>query len=641
MISIIIKKVIVVLTSVALILTLAPSLIMPQIAFAEKNGISFNCDSYEFTINEDSQYNTESIAVETEEGVETWESSNESVVEISYGGWNTVYFYVKHPGTSTITATGNDGSTAVCTVNVVTPDIVITEKNLNYSISDQHGSIEITSGYGLTFKSSNESVLRIDSDSYDSRCFFDLISPGHATITVKDIAGKSESVSVDISESEWSLEMSTIKCFLSDDSGEIRVNTEDWSNDFIGKSSNTKVVSVDNYYGYGIIGLTYNQVGTATITVRDKYGKKASCTVDVRPDTISFGKNATVKLNSYKLYSEYDDYVFDTKGDSFIASVKSANEKVVKAYRTGDSYDEGTGCYLKLVPVGVGTTTVMAKDQYGQSAIMSVTITQKFIDEYRYLEYLSSGYVTGYEENLEYGDTTLYCWCDISASVYTTIKGKKYTGRVGENGYFIIKGIPKLPAGTKITVVFQKGQAIYKSSATIQKKKGTNLPVSVKTKVLTYTGRALKPTVIVKHGKSSLKAGSDYTVSYSANKNVGRAKATVTFKKNYRGTRVVYFTINPKPTKVSNVSAEKKGFTVKWKKQATQTTGYQIQYSTNKSFKSGNKLVTISNIKTVSKKVTKLKAKQRYYVRVRTFKTVGKTKYYSGWSPSKTVITKK
>ena len=79
-------------------------------------------------------------------------------------------------------------------------------------------------------------------------------------------------------------------------------------------------------------------------------------------------------------------------------------------------------------------------------------------------------------------------------------------------------------------------------------------------------------------------------------------------------------------------------------KTGTQTTGYQVQYSTSSKFKSA-KTVTIGKNKTTSKSVGKLSAKKRYFVRVRTYKTVkiaGKSvKLYSGWSKAKSVTTKK
>lgn len=162
----------------------------------------------------------------------------------------------------------------------------------------------------------------------------------------------------------------------------------------------------------------------------------------------------------------------------------------------------------------------------------------------------------------------------------------------------------------------------------------------------TYNGKMQRPGVVVKDrtGKA-LKGGVDYNVSYPKGmKNVGKYTVKVTFKKNYSGSKSMTYSINPKGTDVSKVTAAKKGFKVTWKKQKTQTTGYQVQYSTDKNFKKNNNTVTISKNSTTSKSVGKLKAKKKYYVRVRTYKTVkfgGKSvKLYSGWSQAKSVTTK-
>ena len=162
----------------------------------------------------------------------------------------------------------------------------------------------------------------------------------------------------------------------------------------------------------------------------------------------------------------------------------------------------------------------------------------------------------------------------------------------------------------------------------------------------TYNGKVQKPSVTVKNSKGkTLKNGTDYTVSYPKGmKNVGKYTVKVALKGNYSGSKSMTYNINPKGTGVSKVTAAKKGFKVTWKKQATQTTGYQVQYSTSSKFKKA-KTVTISKNKTTSKSVGKLSAKKKYYVRVRTYKTVkvnGKNvKLYSGWSKAKSVITKK
>ena len=79
---------------------------------------------------------------------------------------------------------------------------------------------------------------------------------------------------------------------------------------------------------------------------------------------------------------------------------------------------------------------------------------------------------------------------------------------------------------------------------------------------------------------------------------------------------------------------------MKWKKNRTQTTGYQIQYSTSSKFK-GAKTVTVSKNKTTNKTISKLKAKKKYFVRIRTYKKTAAAKYYSSWSKVKKVTTKR
>ena len=95
-----------------------------------------------------------------------------------------------------------------------------------------------------------------------------------------------------------------------------------------------------------------------------------------------------------------------------------------------------------------------------------------------------------------------------------------------------------------------------------------------------------------------------------------------------------YRVARPAISSVKN-SASKK-MTVKWGKNA-KANGYQIQYSTNKTFASGNKTATVTKAATVSKVIGSLTKGKTYYVRIRTYKTVGKIKYWSAWSAAKSV----
>lgn len=181
------------------------------------------------------------------------------------------------------------------------------------------------------------------------------------------------------------------------------------------------------------------------------------------------------------------------------------------------------------------------------------------------------------------------------------------------------------------------------ANETLAKPSLAKATVSTSKSSYTYTGKALKPKVTVKLNGKTLKSGTDYTVSYKANKKVGKATITIAGKGAYTGKVTKTFKIVPKKTGVSKVTGAKKSVTVKWKKQKAQADGYQIKYSTNKSMKSA-KTKFVKGAKKTSVKLTKLKSGKKYYVQMRTYKNVkvnGKTvKYYSGWSTAKAVRVK-
>ena len=168
--------------------------------------------------------------------------------------------------------------------------------------------------------------------------------------------------------------------------------------------------------------------------------------------------------------------------------------------------------------------------------------------------------------------------------------------------------------------------------------------VSISKTTFTYNGKTQTPTVTVKDSKKkTLKNKTDYTVTYSrGRKNVGRYSVKVKFKGNYSGGKTFYYNIVPKATSVKSVKGLSKGMQVNLKLQKTQTTGYQIQYSTFKNFKNAKTVPVKNNVS--DKKITKLMAKKKYFVRVRTYKTTkfsGKNyNIYSSWSSAKTTVTK-
>ena len=191
--------------------------------------------------------------------------------------------------------------------------------------------------------------------------------------------------------------------------------------------------------------------------------------------------------------------------------------------------------------------------------------------------------------------------------------------------------------------------AIEKLNYTISAKevKDTNVTVKLNRNTFTTNGKVQRPSVTVYDSKGKkLEYKKDFTVEYSnwSSKNVGRYTVTVKMIGNYGGTKTFPYYINPKPTEFvpsnkGGFKAISKGFTLKWNKQASQTTGYQIQYATKRDF-SNAATITIANPNTTSKTIKGRAGNTRYYVRVRTYKKIGSGTFYSNWNSGvKSVVT--
>ncbi len=221
--------------------------------------------------------------------------------------------------------------------------------------------------------------------------------------------------------------------------------------------------------------------------------------------------------------------------------------------------------------------------------------------------------------------------------------GNVYTETVPALGHKYKKKITKATAA--------KNGVITNTCSRCHNKKTTKIyavkHITLSKESYIYNGKTRKPSVIVKDSKGkSLKNKKDYTLCYPKGmKKVGFYQITVKFKGNYKGTVKKSFTIAPKATKISKITPISKGFTLQWKKQKTQVTGYEIAFSTSKKFtKKTTKSVTIDKNKTVSRTFSDLKPKKKYYVRIRTYQKAevnGTTKKIcSDWSKVKAVTTK-
>lgn len=218
-----------------------------------------------------------------------------------------------------------------------------------------------------------------------------------------------------------------------------------------------------------------------------------------------------------------------------------------------------------------------------------------------------------------------------------TRNGYAFIGWTGSNGNTPQKTvtIAKGSTGNKsYTANWSKNQSAKTSIKSAK--------ISLKKTSYVYDGKKKQPSVTVKAGSKTLKKGTDYKVTYRNNQKVGTASVIISGTGEYTGKVTKKFKIVPKGTSVSKVTSKSKGFTVRWRKQAKSTDGYQIQYSTNKRFT--KKTTVTKTVKKTSKTkldVKKCKVKKKYYIHISTYKTVKGKKYYSGWSKIKVITTKK
>ena len=166
-----------------------------------------------------------------------------------------------------------------------------------------------------------------------------------------------------------------------------------------------------------------------------------------------------------------------------------------------------------------------------------------------------------------------------------------------------------------------------------------NLNISLSKKSYIYNGKVQTPTVKVTDKSGKKVASSEYKITYAkGRKNVGKYSVKITFKGKYSGTVTKTYTIVPKTTSITKAKAAGSKIILNWKKQNVQSSGYQIQYALDSSFKKSVKTVNISSSKTVKKNLTGIKKNKKYYVRIRTYKSDKNSgKIYSSWSSAKIV----
>ena len=324
---------------------------------------------------------------------------------------------------------------------------------------------------------------------------------------------------------------------------------------------------------------------------------------------------------------------------SFTGSNITPSVTVKVAGRTLTSGTDYTVSYSNNKNVGTSNVYVYGKGNYSGSLSAKFDIVpakqqiQKLETRYKgfYIDWAQKGSATGYD--VEYSVNA-----NMSGAVSKHLTASKpdtltVSGLAGDKTYYV-----RVRSYTNVN-----GKVYYGAWSDIKSIKTANNDITKATvsgiSTKAFTGKAITQNVTVKVGNTVLKNGTDYTVSYSNNKKVGKATVKITGKGKYGGVITKTFKINPAKQEIQKLTAKSKAFFVDWAQKGS-ATGYEIQYATNSKF-TGAKKVTITNNKTDKTTVSKLSANKKYYVRVRSYTTVGGTKYYGAWSAVKNVTTKK
>ena len=246
-----------------------------------------------------------------------------------------------------------------------------------------------------------------------------------------------------------------------------------------------------------------------------------------------------------------------------------------------------------------------------------------------------------------------------SETLYFTIYGKlpaadpiadqTYTGneitpdivipglKAGED-YYMYYEDNQYPGVATVTIY---GTGYYKGTATIHFKiiKKTEKFVSnvkLNRTSYTYTGKTIRPSVTVTVNGKKIGA-SAYKLYYKNNKNSGIGTVQVRGIGKYsRINKTLTFKILPPKTLLTGLKKANRSFTASWKKNI-QAIGYQIQFAADSRFTKERKTVTVGKQSATRYKISGLKNKKTYYVRIRSYKRVGKKVLYSSWSTVKKI----
>ena len=298
-----------------------------------------------------------------------------------------------------------------------------------------------------------------------------------------------------------------------------------------------------------IAKLTYTGSALTPVPTVSYNGTKLTHNTDF---TTSYTNNtkvgtATVKLTGKGNFTGSVSTTFTIVGDlasshAAIASMAartytgSQHKPAPKVSFAGTSLSANTDytvSYKNNVNAGTATVTVTGKGLYKGSKSITFKINPKSI---------SKASVSAAAQT--YTGSALKPKPNVSLDGVTLTSGTDFTSAYTNN----------INAGSATITVTGKGNYTGTATGSFTIKRASIAKATVTAQDQIWTGSALKPAPTVSLNSKTLKSGTEYSVSYASNTEVGTASITVTGKGNYTGTAKTTFSIKPKSLSKASIS---------------------------------------------------------------------------------------
>ena len=520
----------------------------------------------------------------------------------------------------TVTGTGSYDGIKELTFDIGKAVQTITASDLSLAYPES-GKITVSGCQGdLSYTSSDQSVAEVDiSGNVTAK------RPGTTTITIAAAGTKNyyeaeKDISVTVAKGIQPIKASNLSLTYPD-SGKITISGNEGKVTY--KSSNTAVAAVDSAGK-----VTAKGGGTAKITItaaETDYYKETTKEI-----TVDVAKTAQSITASDLSLTYPDSGNIAASGNKGRLTYKSSNTAVATVDAAGKVMAKGGGtAKITITAAETAQYNAASKTITVNVAKAGQTITAKAAAPVVFAGQTTTVSVTGAKGTVSF-----------KSSDSTIAAVDKSTGKVTAKKAGTVKITAASGATAQYNAAPSKTVTIKVLPAVTSSLTAANLATGIKLtwkKVSGATGyKIYRNSTLIKT------INGDSTVTYvdtKANTNMTRYIYKVVAKgpagDSPLARTVTAYRVN-RPTLSSVTNSAFSVMTAKWTRTA-RATGYQIKYSTSKTFASDNGTVSAYGAAADSRRIADLKRGKTYYVKIRAYKVVGNGLYWSEWSPTKTV----